>query len=481
MQIKGTYIPGALFGELTHITQKKWRHSTVFALEPTTLLVFNNMQLSRVLKDASAKAGFQDLLHFLDKIFPDFCSLSSTNQRKIIDSFKPVEFLPGQIIIKEGEIGDKAYLIKEGECLLQSNKNPLTAFDVEKVNVDVSLKTMRGFMSQSTNTLHFGILEANQWAGEERLLKKDESPFPYSIIAKTAVKAFEITRQDARRKLPKDLMMFLIKVAEQRFRFIEHRTKYLIEKTQDVADMDPSKAKYDQSMAEYQKKFPAANPYVITNIRKKKLLIKSDTAVTMPPINKSLDISKNYMTLQGISMNKTSEKIDPSKTLGLGFKSHNLLPIGRFSNINGTMVSENKSTLMNMRTMNNTTMPFNRTMSDFTGMQQMNGIRSPQTKMTIASSIPRILGYGCLVPKFKKPAGSINSKSEQISAYKAMNMLSERQLKTVKIADQMEDSMNQFSVGSRTIMLINQLQQHVQRPNTPKLNYLASARLKPGY
>jgi CRP-like cAMP-binding protein len=114
-------------------------------------------------------------------------------------------------LIKEGEIGDKAYLLKEGECIIQSQKNPLTAFEPPHIKVDTTLKTKRGFLSQSTSSLRFGILESNQWAGEERLLKKEEQPFGYSIIARTPVKAYEITRQDAKRKLPTELMLFLLK------------------------------------------------------------------------------------------------------------------------------------------------------------------------------------------------------------------------------------------------------------------------------
>jgi CRP-like cAMP-binding protein len=62
-------LPGALFGELTLINQKKWRHATIFALEPSVLLMFNNNNINRAIKEASEKAGFQDLLIFLTKIF----------------------------------------------------------------------------------------------------------------------------------------------------------------------------------------------------------------------------------------------------------------------------------------------------------------------------------------------------------------------------------------------------------------------------
>jgi hypothetical protein len=47
---KKLYRPGALFGELVFITQKKWRHATVFALEPSSVVVFINSQLNKLIK-----------------------------------------------------------------------------------------------------------------------------------------------------------------------------------------------------------------------------------------------------------------------------------------------------------------------------------------------------------------------------------------------------------------------------------------------
>jgi hypothetical protein len=41
---------GCLFGELNTITQKKWRHATVLTLEPSVVIVFNSVQVNRVIK-----------------------------------------------------------------------------------------------------------------------------------------------------------------------------------------------------------------------------------------------------------------------------------------------------------------------------------------------------------------------------------------------------------------------------------------------
>ena len=47
---KNMYLPGMLFGDLLTITQKKWRHATVFALEATTVIVFNTNHVNKIIK-----------------------------------------------------------------------------------------------------------------------------------------------------------------------------------------------------------------------------------------------------------------------------------------------------------------------------------------------------------------------------------------------------------------------------------------------
>ncbi len=213
-------------------------------------------------------------------IFPDFANASNSQQRKIIDCFKPVEYLPGQYIIKEGESGNLAFLIKEGNCIFQSTRNPLLESAGGKKArqgkpMDVALRTKRGFLSSTTSIYQFGILEKNQWAGEERILRSVDEPAGYSIIAKTNVKAFCISKEDAKKKFTKEIMEYLVSIVEQRYMWLRERANYLSQASFNVANMDPSDIKYDENLAELTKKFPVASSYVLTNIRKKALIAKS--------------------------------------------------------------------------------------------------------------------------------------------------------------------------------------------------------------
>lgn len=44
------YGPGTIFGELSQLTKRKWRRSTVFALEESALIGFSNNQIARLIK-----------------------------------------------------------------------------------------------------------------------------------------------------------------------------------------------------------------------------------------------------------------------------------------------------------------------------------------------------------------------------------------------------------------------------------------------
>ena len=109
--------------------------------------------------------------------------------------------------------------------------------------MDVDLRAKRGFLSSTTTSFQFGIIEKNQWVGEERLLKNQDEPTGYSIIARTNVKAFSITRQDASRKFTKEIMDFIQDVVKQRCEWIKNRVNALAHSTVNMADMDPSEEK----------------------------------------------------------------------------------------------------------------------------------------------------------------------------------------------------------------------------------------------
>ena len=145
--------------------------------------------------------------------------------------------------------------------------------------MDVDLRIARGFLSPTTTSFQFGILEKNQWAGEDRLLKESDTPSGYSIIALTNVKAFVISRQDAKKWFTKDLMDYIQRVSKQRLTWMKKRVHHLAHNTVDMAGMDPSEMKYDKSLAETKKRYPIETPCVITTMRKRNLLNKYGSCI----------------------------------------------------------------------------------------------------------------------------------------------------------------------------------------------------------
>ena len=115
----------------------------------------------------------------------------------------------------------------------------ITAKDSQRKKPDMDLRSIRGYMSPTTSTYQFGILEKNQWAGEERLIKKSKGPFDYSITARTNVTAFVISKEEAIKKFPKEFMQFIEEQVVQRYKWIEERAKRLAITSTHVADMDP--------------------------------------------------------------------------------------------------------------------------------------------------------------------------------------------------------------------------------------------------
>ena len=385
------------------------------------------------------------------------------NQRKIIDSFKPIEFMPGQALIKEGEISDKAYLIREGECTMQSSKSPLSAFSHIKKGAETTLKAKRGFLSQSTNTFQFGILESKQWAGEERLLRKEEFQFSYSIIAKTHVKAYEITKYDARRKLTAELMMYLVKISEQRFQWIDQHTRYLIQSAKKLANMDPSKEKYDDNLAEIRKKFPAASLQAITNIQKKHMALKSASMSTMS-LNASkisLNEEKASMTMKKSSvLNRTDEMFIMST---VSTKS-NAAPVPPFKSSTATSIkmpaySAWMSTLSSQTPKGSNLRPI------------VTVYERPFHQMNMATSSPHALGLTSLIPKFPKPFKS--SIAIRMSEEKFKKVLSTRNTSS-SVTPAMPEGMKNFQVGNRTIRILNHSDIYRKKPNTPRINYLTN-------
>ena len=320
------------------------------------------------------------------------------------------------------------YIIKKGECIMQSNRNPLSVLDTRNCKVDTSLKTKRGFLSRSINTFQIGLLESNQWAGEERVFKKDEQPFDYSIVARTSVEAYEIYKQDARKKLTTELMNYLARIMEQRYNWIELRTKYLIEKTRDVAGMDPSKEKYDDNLAVFHKRYPAASAYAVTNIRKKHLLSKAQSVKPLPVLKTAANLSSIPVPTSQRNLSTTTQCVPESPAIR----------------------GETRSSLLTLRHLHTPSVMEN---------------DCSTSRMDIATATPKLFENKKLVPMFTKMP-----ERSRVSALSSTRMLSSPTVNVLAREVPMAAAMSQFSVGCRTIMLLSQFYRN--RPISPNQNYL---------
>jgi len=67
----------------------------------------------------------QILFDFLLKVIPNFQNISAVSKEKLVNSFVPITFLPGQILFEEGAKPTRIYLIQEGDVMLTSDLSPI--------------------------------------------------------------------------------------------------------------------------------------------------------------------------------------------------------------------------------------------------------------------------------------------------------------------------------------------------------------------
>lgn len=97
-----------------------------WALDRTT---FKTIMQSSAIKQNSASVGFIESV----KLFE---SLSPMEKMQMADALKPVSFAEGELIIKEGDVGNAFYIVEDGEVICTKNK--------AGVEVEVSDRLGRG-------------------------------------------------------------------------------------------------------------------------------------------------------------------------------------------------------------------------------------------------------------------------------------------------------------------------------------------------
>ncbi len=349
-----------------------------------------------------------------------------------------------------------AYLIKEGCCIFQSTRSPLlessTNNRTRRKLLDVDLRTKRGFLSATTSIYQFGILEKNQWAGEERILKDHDESAGYSIIARTNVKAFAIRKEDARKKFTREIMQFIVSIVEQRYIWLRERAQCLSQASLKVANMDPSNFRYDENLAELSKRFPTANPYVLTNIRKKSIIAQLSEKPSVLPIKNPPAEFESMMsrTINIRSARGTSESV-PRTARDQS---------GSFQPLSSVFISPRGATAAEGGCVEESKSPLGGSVSAgfFTSR------RRRHTQMSLAASASHLLHEEVLAPRFvvrkEKPRTASTG-----AASRRGNVKIEERLNMRFREEMSAKNLNKFVVGRRVIKLEDIARR--RRPATP--------------
>ncbi|KAK4503496.1 hypothetical protein PRZ48_004411 [Zasmidium cellare] len=161
--------PGTSFGELA-LMYNAPRAATVVSTEPSILWQLDRITFRRILMD-SAFQRRRMYESFLEEV-PLLSSLTPYERSKIADALETVKYPAGSLIIREGDPGDKFYILESGE-----------AEAVKRGREDKPLKTYK----------------PGDYFGELALL--DDKPRAASVRGKTEVKVATLGKDGFQRLL----------------------------------------------------------------------------------------------------------------------------------------------------------------------------------------------------------------------------------------------------------------------------------------
>ncbi|KAM0722387.1 hypothetical protein Q7P37_001828 [Cladosporium fusiforme] len=120
--------PGTSFGELA-LMYNAPRAATVVSTEPSILWQLDRITFRRILMD-SAFQRRRMYESFLEEV-PLFSTLTPYERSKIADALDTHKYPAGSAIIKEGDVGDKFYILESGsaEAIKRGHDAPLKAYN----------------------------------------------------------------------------------------------------------------------------------------------------------------------------------------------------------------------------------------------------------------------------------------------------------------------------------------------------------------
>jgi len=318
----------------------------------------------------------------------------------------------------------------------------------------------------------FGILDKNQWIAEERLLKECDEPTGYSVVTRTFVKGFAITKEDAQRKFTKEIMDFIQKLVQQRYLWVKERAKELTKNSIKMANMDPSEIKYDESYAETTKRYSTASPCAQKTISKMNLSQRIFQFIK--PSHPTISVGLEPLTAREP---KVTEVKPPEKVLETSTSTSKL-------NLNKTCAFSFNRNRNLMFTIQNK--KIQESLPSISGKQSFSlkpfelsaNTNDRSLPMAVASSATRALRVPSYTPFFSP---KISKEYLTTTTYRPKKRYANKKADQEKIDAQFKLEMNkkdlnQFTVGKRVIHLVdNDLK---NRPDTAYYCEFLSAGIK---
>lgn len=159
---------GATFGELA-LMYNSPRQATVRSKTPCKMYLLDRITFKRILlnNSYSQRSMFERFL----KNLPILKNLSDSERNKLIDVLKSKTVAKGQIIIRQGELGENFYIIEQGDCVVIK--------DGEEVNV----------------------LHKNDYFGELSLLEDSPRAATVKVISENGCKVVYLSKSEFKRLL----------------------------------------------------------------------------------------------------------------------------------------------------------------------------------------------------------------------------------------------------------------------------------------
>jgi len=112
------YERGGTFGELALMYYAK-RAATVITTSSCTLWALDRVTFQTILLDISARTR-RSYEAFLASV-PLLESLNDAERAKLADVLQPREFADGEVVVREGDVGNEFFIVEEGEAVALKN------------------------------------------------------------------------------------------------------------------------------------------------------------------------------------------------------------------------------------------------------------------------------------------------------------------------------------------------------------------------